>query len=334
MEKYEINNKTEINNETFGITSEKVVCDQYNLEKIEYNDDTISFKDINMFEVEDKNRMDNDKNNKKRENIIGCIINNKIPTQYFEYSNKWLKLKEEIDKFIKIFCKKNQINKVDDIKCINKAGRRYNYDFQFVINNCQFKIEFKFNAQSINQTPQFVSPMKPSQYLEGSYEEYYYDNYFQTFANKYNLTIPSKEDYLSNIHNTDPLSLKEYKKKYYKGCEKSSKFSGEENDIEFYNEAKKISNESISNFISKYSLKRDKLSEYLINTQKNKYYMLYKNGNIYLDTINLDNYIILEVQKEPTKFRYLAKTETGKILKILLRWKNGSGIAYPAFQIS
>jgi len=31
---------------------------------------------------------------------------------------------------------------------------------------------------------------------------------------------------------------------------------------------------------------------------------------------------------------YECKTESGYKLKVLLRWKNGNGIAYPAFQIS
>lgn len=35
-----------------------------------------------------------------------------------------------------------------------------------------------------------------------------------------------------------------------------------------------------------------------------------------------------------TKTSYIAKTTTNKKISILLRWKNGNGIAFPAFQIS
>jgi hypothetical protein len=58
-------------------------------------------------------------------------------------------------------------------KCVHKAGRNNHYDLLLTINDTQkFNIEFKFNAEFIKETPQFVSPMKPSQYLQTSYEEY------------------------------------------------------------------------------------------------------------------------------------------------------------------
>ena len=65
-----------------------------------------------------------------------------------------------------------------------------------------------------------------------------------------------------------------------------------------------------------------------------KHYMLYKNKNIYLEMANTDDYIITPYTKEPNNSRYVAKTKSGNTIKILLRWKNGNGIAYPAFQIS
>ena len=62
--------------------------------------------------------------------------------------------------------------------------------------------------------------------------------------------------------------------------------------------------------------------------------MLFKDDRFYLEKINIEDYIIEEIIKEPNNNRYIAKTKTGKILKILMRWKNGNGIAYPCFQIS
>ena len=73
---------------------------------------------------------------------------------------------------------------------------------------------------------------------------------------------------------------------------------------------------------------------YLLSSQNNKIYMLYKNGKIYSQCINRENYEITSYKKEPQLQRYLATTKTGIQLKILLRWKNGNGIAFPAFQIS
>ena len=60
--------------------------------------------------------------------------------------------------------------------------------------------------------------------------------------------------------------------------------------------------------------------------------MLYKNGEIYLEKIDTKNYKIISYEKDTN--RYIATTQKGNKLKILLRWKNGNGIAYPAFQIS
>ena len=293
----------------------------------------IKYEDINAFNISTKNN--NDYNNKKRESIICSIINNKIPNDYYKYSFRWYKLKTEINSYIVKLCKNKNITIINNIECIYKAGRKHHYDFQIIINkNIIFNVEFKFNVEYVSETPQFVSPMKPSQYLEKSYEEYYYDNYLINIINEYDFLLPTKEEYLNKIHSTNPKCISKLQNKYYNGCEKSSKFTGNENDINFYNKLKEVSKKSIKDFITEYDLKIDKLSSYLLESQENKYYMLYKNSNIYLQTINPDNYIITNYKKEPELQRYTAITKTGLEMKILLRWKNGNGIAYPAFQIS
>ena len=61
--------------------------------------------------------------------------------------------------------------------------------------------------------------------------------------------------------------------------------------------------------------------------------MLYYNNKFILQQINIDNYIIDKVVKiDHSSYRCISKN--GKEIKILLRWKNGNGIAFPAFQIS
>ena len=104
--------------------------------------------------------------------------------------------------------------------------------------------------------------------------------------------------------------------------------------INFYNDAKKFSNESIINFIEEHDLNISKLSDYLIKTQKDKVYMLFKNNTFYMEKINIDNYQLKTFVKESNKSSYIATTTNGNRIKILLRWKNGNGIAFPAFQIS
>jgi hypothetical protein len=165
--------------------------------------------------------------------------------------------------------------------------------------------------------------MKPSKYLSASFEDYIYNNYLISLLNKYNLNIPNKKYYDKEIHSNNPKCLNEIQEKYYRGCLSSSKYSGNIEDIEFYKEANKYSQESIIEFIKNTELDIIKLSDYLKKTQENK---------IYKETIDNDNFEIVSYEKR--KNYYLALTKTGIYLKILLRWKNGNLIAFPAFQIS
>lgn len=62
--------------------------------------------------------------------------------------------------------------------------------------------------------------------------------------------------------------------------------------------------------------------------------MLYYNGEFLLEYPELDNYRIISHVKNPKLNRYDCMTANGNLIKVLLRWKNGNGIALPAFQIS
>lgn len=299
---------------------------------IQYNQVTINCSDIDAFDLTTKSQ--NDFNNKRRESIIGAIINNSIPLNYYEYSMRWKKLKESVHKYIEILCNEKGIT-FETVKCEHKAGRNNHYDLKIIINeDFIFNVEFKFNASNLDETPQFVSPMKPSQYLEESYESYFYDNYLKLLVDEFKLTLPEKDIYMKQIHNPAPDCVSELQKKYYCGCKASSKFTSLEDNIKFYERAKELSKESIVSFVSKFGIRKEVLTDYLLETQKDKYYMLYKNGDIHFQKINLDNYRIISYEKKPSAQSYIAETETGIKMKILLRWKNGNGIAYPAFQIS
>jgi len=87
-----------------------------------YNKEIISVKSINTFNV--SSRSNNDKNNKTREHIIGALINNKVPENYF-ILGKWLTMKYNVINYINSLSNKSYI-KAD---CVNKAGRGNNYDF-------------------------------------------------------------------------------------------------------------------------------------------------------------------------------------------------------------
>jgi len=297
-----------------------------------YNKQVIDVKSINSFNI--SSRGDNDSSNKTREHIIGAIINNKVPENYFVLE-KWLAMKNNVIEYINSLTSHPCVK----VECLHKAGRKNNYDFLIKIyyeeqKYEEFKVEFKFNAASLNETPQFVSPMKPSQYLNNSYEEFYYENYLTKLATIGNLDLPSKEDYLKQIHSDKPKCMKKYQEFYYNGCSGSSKFTGKQEHINFYNYAKELSNTSITEFINNSELNITMLSNYLQSTQLDKIYMLYTNNSLIKQTINMDDYTLISVIKQPDKYRYECTSKSGKKIKVLLRWKNGNGIAFPAFQLS
>ena len=308
-----------------------------NLKEFKYNKSIITHHSIISFNLSAKCL--NDKNNKIRENIIGAVINNKVPEDYY-IIQKWSYIKQIINKWITQLNQLNIDNKeCNAINCLHKAGRNNNHDFDITLfyndlTQETFKVELKFNAQTIDCAPQFVSPMKPSQYMSNSYEEYFYKNYLPKIAEAANLLMPDEISYLNQIHSNSPKCMKLYQDLYYQGCKQSSKFTNDERAIKFYELCKNMSNESIREFIEFTDLNINMLTEYLFSTQKNKIYMLYYNKAYILQTPNMENYIIESVNKMPSKYRYECITKSGKTLNVLLRWKNGNGIAFPAFQIS
>lgn len=294
----------------------------------------IMVDDINSFNI--SSRGENDSKNKMRERIVQNIINNTIPSHYFDHE-RWYHLREEIHEFYsKLSLSENII--ITSVKCNIKAGRGNCYDFDFVINektdNLILSIEWKFNAKTIQDTPQISSPYNLSQYLNKNYERHHYNNYLAKILEGTDIEIPDEETYMKEVHLNKSKSLKVIQDNYYKGCKKSSKFTGKEHDIEYYKKLKKLSKESIQSFMENAELNCSELSKYLQEKQKDKIYMLYKNGKINLQKINSNDYRIISCEKNIKLQCFITTCVSGLKLKIMLRWKNGHGIALPAFQIS
>ena len=294
--------------------------------------------DITYFisDTENLGRSSNDHNNKVRENIVKCMAF--INEEFFDdpiHGESWRKIKTDFDSKMRLICPEYFYYKIQ-----HKAGRGYNYDYviKFFYENgekiADEKLEFKFNASTINEAPQFVSPMKPSQYLSQPFEEFYYENYLITLLKDFDLNVPERNLYLKTIHNNKPKCMEHAQILYYQGCKQSSKYTGTDQAIKFYQSCNDTSRECIKKFIDTVELDIEKLTQYLISSQNKKNYILYKNTEFNIQTSNTDDYIIVSYTKNPEKSRYEAITKTNKKINILLRWKNGNGIAYPAFQIS
>lgn len=309
-----------------------------------YNKENIQIQSIDAFHPSMKSN--NDKNNKMRESIIGAIINQKVPSNYFE-DGEWLKLQTQVATYIHKLFENTQCASYNSIECKHMGGRKYNYDFQIHVRFQEqtepvvYNVELKYNANTIDDTPQFVSPVKPSQYMistdpnvpNQSYEEYYYETYLQTLCDSANIELPSKPDYLAQIHGTEPKCVKPLQELYYKGCAKDKHYTGEQSHIAVYELAKTVSKNSIKQYIETHDLNVELLNTYLHTSQSNKIYMLYSIENGFaIQYPNMDDYKIESFEKKENK--YVCTCKSGNKMNVLLRWKNGNGIAFPAFQIS
>ena len=291
---------------------------------------TPEIEDILYFET--SLRGGNDLANKKREDIIVGILNQDIPNEYF-LEPKWKQLKDQLVKFLS---QNFGISDWTKMTAKKTAGRRHHTDFEISYPKSKtliqkYNIEWKFGAEKITDCPQFVSPARPNQYMTKKFDEYFYDEYLSEVCSLYGTSIPDKSNYLKQINSIKPECMVATQESYYRGAKKSSRYTGDEIDIEKTNKCKDISKEAITQFFPTVELKKDVLNEYLKQSQKDKHYMLYKDGLLYYDTHTPNDYIIEVVEKKAPYF--VCKTISGKTMKILLRWKNGNGIAYPAFQI-
>ena len=276
--------------------------------------------------------------NNTRENVICNIINNKIPQGYYDKNIKWENLRKGLMKWIADIKEKVFPKMVDEkIQFESKGGRNNSYDFLMTVSGNtgrnysekEYKIEFKYNIKNIEGAPQFSSPSNPDKFFKNEkYVEYYYNNYLGKIIDKANkvcgskFEMPDKAEYNTKIYNNNPDCVKELKIKH-----KTNK------DFNKYcNEQSKI---SIIEYLKKAELDTDKLSKYLYETQQDKHYMLYyKDKFIYDKHKNNDMFKIKKDKVSIEAPNLICQTVSGHNLRLMLRWKNGNGIAYPAFQIS
>lgn len=227
-----------------------------------------------------------------------------------------------------------------DYQVIHKGGRKYNYDFEIIGNNTtthpSIKLEFKYNASCKHDCPQWSSPAKPSQYFDMNYEEYHYDHYLTQIVKVLGTPLPDRDEYLKHIHSPSPACMREAQDAYYRGSPGSRQFSGKDEDRARYQEVKRLSHESISSFLEQAHFSQDALNQYLHTTQEGKIYLLWNTNSrtFCLETPNLDDYTIASIDDSIDKGHTIKGTTiSGTPIQIMLRWKNGNGIAYPALQI-
>jgi hypothetical protein len=297
----------------------------------------IKQEDIHLF-FGPSARGKNDDTNDKREEMLVMISNNRVPQEFIEAEPLWGQISTNLNKCLDNRLKDEKISLaiVNHYEYRRAGGRGKHHDID-LIGDCKvlLKLEFKYGACEVSETPQFVSPMKPSQYMNISFEEFFYEHYLPKIVEGVGLTVPKKDIYMKQIHSNKPESLLEIQNKYYAGCKNSkSQYTGNAEDIEFYTRCKEVSKCAITKFIEQDGLvlDTDALTKYFLETQ-DKVYILCKDGEFRSQRIATREFVIKTCVTEPANFRFIVTTETGKKLYILLRWKNGNGVAFPAFQI-
>jgi hypothetical protein len=213
-------------------------------------------------------------------------------------------------------------------KVVKLAGRRNHVDYKYSFmddNNeiiKEMNIEFKFNADSIYNIPQFVSLGNPSQYChlsQGSFEELFYKELIDILE-KFDLPIPILGTYLKQVHDDEPECMIEAKQLY-------------KQNEQFKKEINKLTQNNITCFIKSTELNIEALNKKMMDSQSDKIYMFCKNGEFTTYNSNIDDCLIESYIKLDTRYRYIATTKSNQKLEMLLRWKNTNGIGKPAFQI-
>ena len=284
-----------------------------------------------------KGRDNNDKHNGNRENMIYAMINNLIPEEWFS-SETWNQLRSKLF----IFLQKYHPGEQSSYVCKKLAGRKYNFDF-LITNGMDYKNEFKFNGKSVTDLPQILSLSTKFDIGDITlYADYMFDEGFVSkISELYNIPTPQKEEYINFVHQTN----------YHKHPWCNYIYTHED-DINpsvavIYmglNKKKQkhlIADYSIHKYLHSIKDKIDlqKITNKLKQTQLDKHFMLYINGDFnhdkiiedectikHIDSLKKGNHgmchtIVLQTNKETTK------------IHMLLRWRNHFGVLNPAWQI-
>jgi len=210
------------------------------------------------------------------------------------------------------------------------AGRRHHHDFVVCYPSTSIPIEFKHNATSIKDIPQFLSlPTKNANFMTVEYAGYFYDAYLTQFVDAdpalSAIPIPDRPTYLRKVFNNNydahPF-FRLAKGRDLPECNKAAK--------------DQIVNASIASYLQSFgpTTDKEKLTNLFLNTQDGKIYALWDPATetFYKDSLTQTDLTITSVGDIKHGNTLIAKSAT-KEFHMLLRWKNHKGILYPAWQI-
>ena len=273
-------------------------------------------------------RAKNDMNNKLRE---AFFISCRMPGNGTIFEDP-IHGSECVDLRAKFETKLKELGEHDSYTIKQMAGRKYNYDFILELKKGEekkeIKLEFKFNARSVTNIPQFIQINTTWELFDKKCHDYFYDGAYLTEIIALNtdatIPIPPREEYMKHIMKT----------RYE--CHPFFKYL---NDTEDSNKKEKdaIVKRSIADYLEQFAacIHMDIFKQTIIETQSNKEYLLYdpKTCQFYLDRLDIMTLESLVFDRVERKNRIVLKTEKNEF-HLLLRWKNHQGILNSAWQVS
>lgn len=259
----------------------------------------------------------NDKNNRIREKFLASALDTTHPDPRFNtIKTKWQQFLSSL------------ADGTPEIR--PTAGRRHNHDFAVCFPSTSFAVEFKHNAKSICEIPQFLSlPTKNANFLPVDYASFYYDVYLHKYiaADYYlmNPPLPDKATYLRTVFNCDYNAHPFFRLSRYRdnlNCNKLVKDN--------------IVKASIKDYLQSFGAytNKEKLTNLFLSTQSGKVYALWDpvTETFYKEILTQTDLTITTVGDIKNGNTLIAKSATREF-HMLLRWKNHSGVLYPALQI-
>lgn len=307
----------------------------------------IFVSDINEFFCKNSGRENNDKNNKKRENVLANVIDMPSTHPYLQdstWGSQWCEIQ---DKFTRLLNDKayNENPKIcfDKIDITHKGGRRYNFDLKvdFTKDSTSVykipKLEFK-NCKSFEHLPQFLSlstesPIQPFVNCE-SYADFYYHNYLPSIVElyePYTFELPSLKVYKKLVQRTDSKVLPIFNEMKTREKDIDKKTMSQIVDRSGHEYLKIFGKKEFFNIVA--------LDKKIQTSQAGKTFVFwdgdtFKEEPIDLERLKLTGINHLKVNKNGLYNSIVCDTKTGDYVNFLLRWKNHKGIQNPALQIS
>ncbi len=283
--------------------------------------------DIQLFMMAGRGRHMNDRNNHTRERILANLLN--PPQEYLEdpeHGSAWSTMSDKWRNFLHV----QTPVEYDNILIKKMGGRKYNYDLEIkylrgndVVH--EMKAEFKHNCGCLDKLPEYYNAPENKGYIPASYAEYFYNNYVPHIANVAGLEVPTKENYMKYIYQSDYSKLP-----FFQGLKDST-------NNEVLEVLKTSAKESIRNYLDEYAMSID-FREVARDIQRSqgggKTFILWDCQTFTTDRLMPEELDIVNVNRVRNGNTIVLNSAAGTQHKLLLRWKNHLGILFPAWQIS